>query len=89
MHQGYAVHATLQQVLACSCSAAVESLCWQLLEKATSDSEVSDVIKSKVALKMADVEKKLIDGASDKLQLLDVASYISCTVNGTPTPWVA
>ena len=60
-----------------------------LLEKATSDSEVSDVIKSKVALKMADVEKKLIDGASDKLQLLDVASYISCTVNGTPTPWVA
>ena len=67
----------------------VAELVRQLLERATSDSEVSDVVKSKVALKMAEVEKKLIDGASDKLQLLDVASYISCVVNGTPTPWAA
>jgi len=65
---GYAAHATMRQ----------------LLEKVADDSEINGLVKAKIAIKMAEVDKKLIDGASDKLQLLATASYISSLVNGVP-----
>jgi replication factor C subunit 2/4 len=62
---GYAAHATLRQ----------------LLERVGGDAEVNSLMKAKIALRMAEVDKNLIDGASDKLQLLNTASYISSVVN--------
>ena len=38
-------------------------------------------MKAKIAIRMAEVDKYLIDGASDKLQLLNTASYISSVIN--------
>merc|ERR1711998_642946 len=56
---GYAAHATVRQ----------------LLEKVATDAGITDLMKAKIAIKIAEVDKKLIDGASDKLQLLSVASF--------------
>ena len=40
---------------------------------------MSDVKKAKVCLRIAEADKKLTDGASEYLQLLDVASLLQRT----------
>ena len=50
----------------------------QLLEAIVDDKEFSDMHKAQASIKMAECEKKLADGASERLQLLDVCSTIQC-----------
>lgn len=40
---------------------------------------LGDVQKAKMSLRVAEADKKLVDGASEHFQLLDVASYIMRT----------
>lgn len=37
---------------------------------------LSDTKKAKMSLRLAEADKKLVDGASEHFQLLDVASYV-------------
>jgi replication factor C subunit 2/4 len=59
----------------------------QMLKAIVQDSELSDMHKAKASIKLAEVEKKLIDGASEQLQLLHACSYIQCVIcNKRPLP---
>ena len=55
---------------------AAASLFHQLHADAVVDSAISDVHKAKICMKLAEAEAKLVDGADDLLQLLDVTAFI-------------
>lgn len=48
----------------------------QLSADVLANTKLSDVQQAKTCLRIAQVDKKLVDGASEHFQLLDVASYI-------------
>ena len=52
----------------------------QLLEAVVADSDITDMHKAKASIKLAEVEKNLVDGGSEKLQLLHACSYIQCVM---------
>merc|ERR1712216_454204 len=56
----------------------------QLLEQVVKDKDINDLQKAKAAMKAAEVEKSLTDGASEDLQLMHACSYIQCVLNGHP-----
>ena len=45
---------------------------------------MSDMHKAQASIKLAEIEKKLSDGSSEKLQLLHACSYIQCVVANKP-----
>lgn len=48
----------------------------QLSDDVLVNAKLSDFQKAKLCLRIAEADKKLVDGASEHFQLLDVASYI-------------
>uniref|UniRef100_K3W771 AAA+ ATPase domain-containing protein n=1 Tax=Globisporangium ultimum (strain ATCC 200006 / CBS 805.95 / DAOM BR144) TaxID=431595 RepID=K3W771_GLOUD len=48
----------------------------QLSDDVLTNAKLSDTKKAKLCLRIAEADKKLVDGASEHFQLLDVASYI-------------
>lgn len=48
----------------------------QLSDDVLSNAKLTDTKKAKLCLRIAEADKKLVDGASEHFQLLDVASYI-------------
>ena len=52
----------------------------QLLEAIVEDKDLTDMHKAQASIKMAECEKKLSDGGSERLQLLDVCSYVQCVI---------
>jgi len=62
----------------------------QMLEVIVDDVDFSDMHKAKASIKLSEVEKKLMDGGSEHLQLLHACSYIQCVVaNKSPLPGAA
>lgn len=72
VYQGYPMVSILQQLLDYVVQASTE--------------DVADVDKALIAEKIAEAEHSLVDGASESLQLLDVASFISRRLSKTLTP---
>jgi len=56
------------------------SILAQMLETIVKDTELSDIHKARASIKLAEVEKKLMDGASEQLQVLHACSYIQCVI---------
>jgi len=56
----------------------------QLLETIVSDKDLTELHKAKASMKIAEVEKNLIDGASERLQMLNACSYIQCVFCDKP-----
>jgi len=56
----------------------INAILAKLLDLIVADEDISDLHKAKTAVKIAEVEKLLVDGASERLQLLHVCSYIQC-----------
>jgi len=52
----------------------------QLLPFIVRDPTIRDVAKSRIAIRIADSDKKLVDGADEQLQLTDVMSFIATTI---------
>lgn len=48
----------------------------QLSDDVLVNAKLSDSQKAKLCLRIAEADKKLVDGASEHFQLLDVASHI-------------
>ena len=48
----------------------------QLLDKVITMTDISDIQKAKITIKMAEVDSCLVEGASELLQLLDLGSYL-------------
>lgn len=48
----------------------------QLRTDVLANAKLSDVQMAKICLRIAEADKKLVDGASEHFQLLTVASYI-------------
>lgn len=44
------------------------------------DSSISDIVKSKIFIRLAESDKKLLDGADNHLQLMDILSFIATTL---------
>ena len=54
----------------------------QLHDDTVANKDMSDCVKGQICEKIANADLCLVDGASEELQLLDVAAYISRRLNG-------
>ena len=61
----------------------VDQILAQLLTVVMADDTIGDVAKAKVAVRLAENEHKLIEGADEYLQLLDVLSYTAQSITAT------
>eukprot|EP00808_Paulinella_micropora_P032293 g19859.t1 len=59
----------------------VDQLLTQLMPEVTADNTIADAGKAVIAIRIAEAEKRLLDGADEYLQLMDVLSYICTTIN--------
>ena len=55
----------------------------QLHDTVTSDQDLTDHQKSSVCEKLAIAEARLIDGANEYLQLLDITTLVMCQLSKT------
>lgn len=58
----------------------VDAVLHQLLESVMRDLTIGDVAKAKICVRLAESEHKLIEGADEYLQLLDVLSFMAQTI---------
>lgn len=58
----------------------VDSILSQLSPVILNDPSISDLAKSKIFVRIGESEHKLIQGADQLLQLLDVAAFIARTI---------
>jgi replication factor C subunit 2/4 len=72
VYQGYPMGSILQQLL----EYVVQGL----------PSQMSDLDKALIAEKIAEAEQCLVDGASESLQLIDVAAFIARRLSKTEAP---
>lgn len=49
----------------------------QLQPQLVADESISDLAKGQISIRMAEIDKCLLDGADEHLQLLDLMSYIA------------
>jgi replication factor C subunit 2/4 len=58
----------------------VDAILQQFLMVVMADETIGDVAKAKISVRLAENEHKLIEGADEYLQLLDVLSFTSQTI---------
>lgn len=61
----------------------VDQILAQLLTVFMADDTIDDVAKAKVAVRLAENDHKLIQGADEYLQLLDALSYAAQSITAT------
>jgi len=63
-----------------ACAFPVDQVLQQLQPAIIASADISDAHKSLIVIRIAEADKKLIDGADEYLQLLDVLSYMATTI---------
>jgi len=61
----------------------VDQILAQLLAVIMADDTIGDGAKAKIAVRLAEAEHKLVEGADEYLQLLDVLSYTAQSITAT------
>ena len=55
----------------------VDQVFYQISPLVTASADINDLQKAKISIRLAEADKKLVDGADEYLQLMDILSVIS------------